>query len=69
MKCESASVIGMEKLMSSQIVNLRNIIEVNNKELPTYPHAPPVGLGRIQEEGDGRPDMVGHLLGKRPRIE
>lgn len=55
--------------MSSQIVNLRNIIEVNNKELPTYPHAPPVGLGRIQEEGDGRPDMVGHLLGKRPRIE
>ena len=51
----------------SQIVNLKNIIEVNNKELPTFPHMSS-GLPRIQEEGgDGRMDLAGIILGKRPR--
>jgi hypothetical protein len=53
----------------SQIVNLKNIIEVNNKELPTFPHVSS-GLSRIQEEGgggDGRMDLAGIILGKRPR--
>ena len=55
----------------SQIVNLKNIIEVNNKELPTFPHMSS-GLSRIQEEGggvDGRMDIPGIILGKRPRDE
>jgi hypothetical protein len=44
------------------------VIEVNSKELPTFPHTSSGGLGRIQEEGqDGRIDMAGILLGKRPR--
>jgi hypothetical protein len=50
-------------------VNLKNIIEVNNKELPTFPHMSS-GLSRIQEEGgggDGRMDLAGIILGKRPR--
>jgi hypothetical protein len=52
----------------SQIVNLKNIIEVNNKELPIFPHMSS-GLSRIQEEGggDGRMDLAGIILGKRPR--
>ena len=51
----------------SQIVNLKNIIEVNNKDLPTFSHMSS-GLSRIQEEGgDGRMDLAGILLGKRPR--
>jgi len=51
----------------SQIVNLKNVIEVNNKELPTFPHMSS-GLSRIQEEGgDGRMDLAGIILGKRPR--
>jgi hypothetical protein len=53
----------------SQIVNLKNIIEVNNKELPTFPHMSS-GLSRIQEEGgggDARMDLAGIILGKRPR--
>jgi len=50
-------------------VNLKNIIEVNNKELPTFPHMTS-GPSRIQEEGgggDGRMDIPGMILGKRPR--
>ena len=53
----------------SQIVNLKNVIEVNNKELPTFSHMSS-GLSRIQEEGgggDGRMDLAGIILGKRPR--
>jgi hypothetical protein len=51
----------------SQIVNLKNIIEVNNKELPTFSHVSS-GLSRTQEEGaDGRMDLAGIILGKRPR--
>jgi hypothetical protein len=48
-------------------VNLKNIIEVNSKELPTFPHMSS-SLFRIQEEGgDGRIDIPGIILGKRPR--
>jgi hypothetical protein len=53
----------------SQIVNLKNIIEVNNKEPPTFSHMSS-GLSRIQEEGgggDGRMDLAEIILGKRPR--
>jgi hypothetical protein len=53
--------------INSQIVNLKNVIEVNKKELPSFPHLSSVGHSRGQDEGHHGGDIVGHLLGKRPR--